>query len=148
MIEADVVDAIIGLGRNLFYNSGMESCLLICRSKKPAKRKGKILFIDASDLTIKERTYSYLLPEHQQRITDVYLKYSQEAGFSSVNSLDDVRKNKYSLGIQYYVGKKDVNTVQGDDLKTLWNNFEISSASLQKQMNELINMLDKFQEKS
>jgi type I restriction-modification system DNA methylase subunit len=37
-----VVDAVIGLGKNLFYNSSMESCLLVCRMKKPKERKGKI----------------------------------------------------------------------------------------------------------
>jgi type I restriction enzyme M protein len=41
MIEEDFVDAVIGLGKNLFYNSSMESCLLICRSKKPKERKGR-----------------------------------------------------------------------------------------------------------
>jgi type I restriction enzyme M protein len=47
MIEEDYVDAVIGLGKNLFYNSSMESCLLVCRMKKPKERKGKIIFIDA-----------------------------------------------------------------------------------------------------
>ena len=50
MIELDFVDAVIGLGKNLFYNSSMESCLLVCRMKKPKERKGKIIFIDAKEL--------------------------------------------------------------------------------------------------
>ena len=41
MIEGDYVDAVIGLGKNLFYNSSMESCLLVCRMKKPREEKGK-----------------------------------------------------------------------------------------------------------
>ena len=50
MIEGDFVDAVIGLGKNLFYNSSMESCLLICRMNKPEDRKGKIIFIDAKEI--------------------------------------------------------------------------------------------------
>jgi len=47
MIEHDWVEAVIGLGPNLFYNSPMESCILICNRKKSAARRGKVIFIDA-----------------------------------------------------------------------------------------------------
>ena len=52
-VLSDNIDIIIGLGRNLFYNSGLESFVLICNNNKPAHRKGKILFIDAEDCTHK-----------------------------------------------------------------------------------------------
>ncbi len=47
MIEADLVDCVIALGKNLFYNSTMESCLLITSNNKLAERKNKVIFIDA-----------------------------------------------------------------------------------------------------
>ncbi len=47
MVDQDWVEAVIGLGPNLFYNSPMESCILVCNRRKPAARKGKVLFIDA-----------------------------------------------------------------------------------------------------
>ena len=46
VIEADLIEAVIGLGPNLFYNSPMESCVVILRSNKPKERKNKILFIN------------------------------------------------------------------------------------------------------
>src|SRR6266550_1347376 len=46
LIEADLVECVIGLGPNLFYNSPMEACVLICRTRKPTDCKGKILFIE------------------------------------------------------------------------------------------------------
>ena len=64
MIEEDYVDAVIGLGKNLFYNSSMESCLLVCRMKKPKERKGKIIFIDAKEELRIERTNAWLEPQH------------------------------------------------------------------------------------
>ena len=39
--------AVIGLGPNLFYNSPMEACVVVCRKRKPPSAKGKVLFIDA-----------------------------------------------------------------------------------------------------
>lgn len=47
MIEQDLVECVIGLGPNLFYNSPMEACLLITKTNKANNRKGKILFINA-----------------------------------------------------------------------------------------------------
>ncbi|MFN9539803.1 MAG: N-6 DNA methylase, partial [Planctomycetota bacterium] len=45
LIETDLIDCIIGLGPNLFYNSPMEACIVICRTSKPKVRRNRILFI-------------------------------------------------------------------------------------------------------
>ena len=47
MVEQDWVEAVIGLGANLFYNSPMESCIVVCNRRKRTAHKGKVLFIDA-----------------------------------------------------------------------------------------------------
>ena len=75
MIENDLVDCVIALGKNLFYNSIMESCLLICYNNKPIKRKNKILFIDARKELKREQTISYLLDKHILKIHNVYNDY-------------------------------------------------------------------------
>ena len=46
LIEADLVECVLGLGPNLFYNSPMEACV-VCRTAKPKPRKNKILLINA-----------------------------------------------------------------------------------------------------
>jgi type I restriction enzyme M protein len=108
MIEGDFVDAVIGLGKNLFYNSGMESCLLICRMNKPKERKGKIIFIDAKDEIKLERSSAYLLPEHIKRISTVYWKFKSEEGFSQVVSIKDVLdESKGNLSVQLYIKKEN-----------------------------------------
>ena len=47
LIERDLVECVLGLGPNLFYNSPMEACVVVCRTRKPPERRGKVLFIDA-----------------------------------------------------------------------------------------------------
>src|SRR5512140_82567 len=42
---ADLLDCVTGLGPNLFYNSPMEACIVICRVNKPPERRGSVLFI-------------------------------------------------------------------------------------------------------
>jgi type I restriction enzyme M protein len=63
MVEQDWVEAVIGLGPNLFYNSPMESCIVVCNRRKPAARKGKVLFIDALHAVTRERAQSFLKPD-------------------------------------------------------------------------------------
>lgn len=46
--ERDLLEAVIGLPKNLFYSTNIPVCLLIFRDRKPAERQGKVLFIDAS----------------------------------------------------------------------------------------------------
>lgn len=104
MIAEDAVDAVIGLGKNLFYNSTMESCLLVCRKKKPEERKGKIIFIDAKDEIRIERSSAYLKESHIQKIADAYINFQDIEGFATVVRKDDVLKeNNGNLSISLYV---------------------------------------------
>ena len=47
LVRGDYVECVIGLAPNLFYNSPMEACIVICRMNKTTDRRGKVLFINA-----------------------------------------------------------------------------------------------------
>lgn len=102
MIEEDYVDAVIGLGRSLFYNSGMESCLLVCRMEKPKNRKGKTIFINAVNEIKTERSMAYLLPEHIRRISKTYHDFKDVEGFCKVVSKAEILNNDGNLSVQLY----------------------------------------------
>ncbi len=103
MIEEDYVDAVIGLGKNLFYNSSMESCLLVCRMKKPKERKGKIIFIDAKEELRIDRSNAWLEPQHIKKISDTYWKFKDVDGFAKVMSNKEVLENGGNLSLQLYI---------------------------------------------
>jgi type I restriction enzyme M protein len=103
LIESDQIEAVIGLGPNLFYNSSMQSCVVVCRTSKEKNRGKKILFIDASAEVTRERAQSFLSPEHQERILEAYREYKSIPGFSTVASLEEIRANEGSLNIPLYV---------------------------------------------
>lgn len=140
MIAADVVDCVIGLGPNLFYNSPMESCLLICRANKPKARKGKILFINAVDEIRNEKSISFLDEKHIQKIYKAYKSYSSDEDFCKVVAVDEVMKNDANLAIALYVGKsiiKDDKT----NIEMLIRNWQESSAELKQSVKLLITTL-------
>ena len=106
MIEADLVDAVIGLGPNLFYNATMESCLLICRMQKEKKRKHKIIFIDASEEVARVTAYSYLNESHIKKIFKAYEDFKDVEGFAKVVSINEVLiEQNANLTISRYIPK-------------------------------------------
>ena len=103
LIEADLIECVLGLGPNLFYNSPMEACVVICRSAKPKARKGKILFINAINEVTRERAQSFLTDAHIGRIVAAYRDFADVAGFARAVALADIRAKDGNLSIPLYV---------------------------------------------
>ena len=104
LIEADLVECVLGLGPNLFYNSPMEACVVVCRTQKPKARRGKILFINAVNEVTRERAQSFLTDEHLQRIVRAYKHFKDEPGFTRVVPIEEIRAKVGNLSIPLYVG--------------------------------------------
>ena len=103
LVKSDLVEAVIGLGANLFFNSPMEACILVCRSEKPSSRAGKVLFIDASSEVTRKNAQSFLEDRHIAKIVDAYRKDENVEGFSFLADVEDIAKNSFSLSIPLYV---------------------------------------------
>jgi type I restriction enzyme M protein len=144
LIEADLVDCVLGLGPNLFYNSPMEACVVFCRARKPAKQRGKVLLIDAVNEVARERAVSFLRPEHQQRIEAAYRAFADEEGFAKVASAVELAAQGYSLSIPLYVKRKSAASAQGAQptLKEAWTNWEASGRAFWTEMDAAIDLLD------
>ena len=143
LVEADLVECVLGLGPNLFYNSPMEACIVVCRTAKPKKRKGRILFIDAVHDVARERAQSFLKPEQQQRILAAYRAFADAPGFAAVASVDDVLTNGATLAIPRYVTPVRTAASEGKgDLVSAWKDFDERGRGFWQQMDELIETLD------
>lgn len=103
LVKSDVVECIIGLGANLFYNSPMEACILICRMNKRPDRRGQVLFINAINEVERKNAQSYLAEHHIKRIAAAYENYADDAGFAKVATIQDISENNFSLSIPLYV---------------------------------------------
>ena len=103
LIAADVIECVLGLGPNLFYNSPMEACVVICRTAKPTERQGRILFINAVNDVTRERAQSFLTAEHIERIVAAYRDFKDEPAFARIATLEEVQAKDGSLSIPLYV---------------------------------------------
>lgn len=103
LLEMDILDAVIGLGQNIFYGTGLAPCVWVFRESKPKFRRQKILFIDASKEFKTGRSQNELLPEHVDNIHRWYENYQDVEGICRVVSLDEIRGNDFNLNIPRYV---------------------------------------------
>lgn len=103
LVKLDLVECVIGLGKNLFYNSPMEACIVICNTQKAANRKGKILFINAKHEVTRKNAQSYLEDSHIEKIAGAYSSYNVIEDFSYIATNDEISKNDYELTISLYV---------------------------------------------
>ena len=147
LVQADLVECVLGLGPNLFYNSPMEACIVICRTNKPPERRGKVLFIDAVKEVTRERSMSTLKPQHLLRIVDAYAAYSSEAGFAQVADRETIAAQGFSLSIPLYVrGRGTVHDGSGeysaDGLRAAVQEWEESSLQLNQALDHLLNHLE------
>ncbi|MEI8041001.1 MAG: class I SAM-dependent DNA methyltransferase [Verrucomicrobiota bacterium] len=103
LIEADLIECVLGLGPNLFYNSPMEACVVICRTAKPKVRRGKILLINAVNEVTRERAQSFLTDDHIEHIVNAYEKFADDPGFARVVTLEEIRTKDGNLSLPLYI---------------------------------------------
>ena len=139
LIQNDLIDAVISIGKNLFFNSPMEACILICRSNKPTDRKNKILLIKATDLVERKNTESYLTNEHISIITSIYTRYTNIDGRSKIINNNEIPDNKYSISPKFYVKSNDPKDIE--DISELLENWKSNSESLHESFTNLIDLL-------
>jgi type I restriction enzyme M protein len=99
--QLNCLDAVIGLPANMFYGTGIPTCVLVF--KKCRKNPDDILFIDASQHFEKVKTTNVMQLEHIQKIVDVYKARSSEDKYSYAASIDEIKANDYNLNIPRYV---------------------------------------------
>jgi type I restriction enzyme M protein len=140
LVEDDVLECVIGLGPNLFYNSPMEACVVVCRTHKPSEHRGKVLFINAVDEVTRERAQSFLERAHIEKIVGAYHAFEDVPGIARVATLQEIRHHQANLSIPLYVPPLNEQNGDGAKEKTLADmiaEWETSSHVMRDAMNGL-----------
>ncbi|MDO6856631.1 type I restriction-modification system subunit M [Mesomycoplasma ovipneumoniae] len=106
LVEKGQIDAIIGLPGNMFYGTGIETVIIILRKDR---FKNDILFVDGSNLFVKDGKNNRFAKSHIKKIADI-VNYRLETEISKIISFEEIEKNNFNLNISRYVdliGKKE-----------------------------------------
>lgn len=139
LIKGDYLDAVIGLGPNLFFNASMEACIIICNNNKPTERKNKVLLIDAKEEVTRKNAESFLEPTHIKKIADAYKEFEAIAGFSSIVTNDMLLERNANLNIAAHVTKENQQEVRA--LFDAYSDWARQSIDTKKQFLNLLNLL-------
>ncbi len=144
LVKSDLLEAVIGLGPNLFYNSPMEACIMICRTNKTPENRGKVLFINAVKEVTRKNAESFLEDEHITKIANAYDDYESIPGFAKKATIKDIENNGYSLSIPLYVNEQtEAKQEETYDLKTCCQDWLKSSNEMRKNYKELVAKIGK-----
>lgn len=142
LIKNDLLDCVIGIGKNLFYNSPMEACIMICRTQKPKEKIGKVLFIDAKNEITRKDSFSFLEEKHINKIINAYRDYGDIDNFASVKTNDILLKNNSSLSVHYYVNHvNDESMEDNQNISDVYNSWKIVSQSTRENFENILNYI-------
>jgi len=136
IVEDDLVDCIVALPKQLFYNTGIPATIWFLRRGRVA-RKGETLFIDASEMGfMKDRVHREFAPEDIEKIEKIYRNwikdenYEDVKGFCKSSKLEEIEKHNFVLTPGRYVGIPD----EEDDGIPFEDKMNELTSTLAKQM--------------
>jgi len=141
VLERDWVECVILLPEKLFYNTGAPGALLILHKHKPAERKGKVLFINASsefEAHPEVRKLNRLGDANISKIVKVYSGFGEEKGFSRIVSLKEIKQNDYNLNVTLYVMAEE----EGEQIDVAKEYTELRE--LEKERQETVSKLEEY----
>ena len=114
IIEDDKLEAIIGLAKDLFYNSPMRSCIMIFKNKKEIKRKNNVLFVNVENEFERISNNNFLTKSNIEKIYKLFNDFKTIKNISSVISKEEIKENDYLLNVSLYVHEKSNENHQTD----------------------------------
>ena len=106
-VESDLIEGVILLPENLFYNTSAPGIILLLNCNKPAERKAQILLINLSNYFVKESPKNVLTDEGIDAAAEVYQAWESSEKLSTVITLQDARKTDYNLSPSQFVDVSD-----------------------------------------
>lgn len=103
LLEADLVEGIVGLPSALFYNTGIPASIWVINKSKSEAQKNKVAIIDASNEYKDGKNQNELLDEHLERIVTAYDGYVEVDKYMRVVEIAEIAENDYNLNISRYI---------------------------------------------
>jgi type I restriction enzyme M protein len=103
LLEADLVEGIVGLPSALFYNTGIPASIWIINKNKTEAQKGKVTIIDASGDFKDGKNQNELLPEHITKIVNAYDGATDIEKYMRIVAIAEIAENDYNLNISRFI---------------------------------------------
>lgn len=112
-VENDLIDGVILLPDNLFYNTTAAGVIVVLRKDKPKARKGKIVLVNANREFRKGNPKNHMTDEGMARIAAAYLKGEPVEGLVAIIDNKQAEENDYNLSPSRFVANGDAKIFRG-----------------------------------
>lgn len=138
-VDNDLVEGVIYLPENLFYNTSAPGIILILNCDKPTNKKDKFILVNASKHFVKGDPKNFIPDESIIKIADVFTNWLEEEKLSKIVDLAEIQKNDYNISPSRYIQVNDSEEYRPigeiiDDLKTL----EVEAKSIDNDLKEIL----------
>ena len=103
LLEDDLVEAVVGLGPNLFYGTGIPAAVLYLNRAKAAARKNQVLVVNGEQEIQPGKNQNSLSDGNVARLAAAVHRFADEERFCRVVGLAELRENDHNLNITRYV---------------------------------------------
>lgn len=107
-VEQDLIEGVVYLAENMFYNTSAPAILLFLNKDKPADRQGRMLLVNASKVFAKGDPKNYLPEEGIDRIASAFLAWREEEKFSRIVTKEDLVRTDYNISPSRHIHVSDV----------------------------------------
>lgn len=140
LVENNYIDCIIQLPQNLFFGTGIATCIMVM---KKGKSDNKVLFIDASNECIKITNNNKLTPKNIERIVELYSNRISVEKLSYLASYDEIANNNFTLSVATYVEAEDVReTIDIEKLNSELSDIVKREDELREKINRIISGIE------
>ena len=109
-VENDLIESVVYLPENLFYNTPAPGILLFLNKAKPKKQKDKLFLVNASQVFAKGDPKNYIRDDGIERISSAFLKWKEKEKFSRIVEKAEIVKNDYNISPSRYIHTADAET--------------------------------------
>ena len=102
-IDNDLIDAVLYLPDNLFYNTPAPGIVLFLNRTKPKAHRGRVFLVNASRLFEKGDPKNFIPDSHIKLIVRTLVGWKEENKLSRIVELSDLRKNDYNISPSRYI---------------------------------------------
>ena len=136
-VDNDIVEGVIYLPENLFYNTSAPGIILILNKNKSKEKKEKFFLLNASKHFEKGDPKNFIPQESIAKIAETFINWKEEEKFSKIVTLEEIKKNDYNISPSRYIQVNDAETYRpiGEiigELKDLEKEAQIVDANLKE----------------
>src|SRR5437773_5644956 len=145
LVEQDLIEGVIYLPENLFYNTTAPGIILFLNKAKPDERKGKLFLVNASREFAKGDPKNYISDDAILRIADTFKSWRDEEKFSRIVTRDEIAKNDFNISPSRYIHTGEADEYRPlaeivEELEAVEEEVKTTDAALKSILNNLVSL--------